>query len=491
VFQKIRMISTSTAIYGFGGLSNQLIGVLLVPLYTREMPVADYGVLTYVDIVAAVFMMLSVLGLTSALFRYLPEMEREGRQSELLGTVFVFILISSLVISSVCILFSEPIALHLFGDKRYALHLKLVIVSSSISAISLMFLNLLQYFRKPATYSVIVFGKTFLGLVLNVVFVAYLHQGVVGVLISNVIMNAAAMLAVLIIHRKHVFFCFSLPQAKRLFNYGAPLVFAQAGAYLLSFTGIYFLRAHVSLEQVGIYGLAVKFSRIIRIFVVGPFDQAWEPIKFKLALEEDHPRLFAHMFDYVVIAAGIFALGISVFAADAIRLLATPAYASAAQLVPFLCFSVVCYGAYRFATLGSELAEKTRIRSLVVMAAGLFNLGLNRLLAPVWGVSGVILSENLSYFLLFVAMMTYSQQCHPLPYSFKRVAIVLSLFVGIYLATMTLEPASLHGMAIKGLVVALLPLAFWYGGLLKQEEKGAILRIVSALRGRISPGKAS
>lgn len=486
MFQKIRMVTTSTAIYGFGGLSNQLIGVVLVPLYTREMPVSDYGVLTYVDIVAAVFSMVAVLGIISSLFRYLPEHERAGREKELINTVFFFILTCSLAISVLCMIFAEPIARQLFGEIRYAQHLRLVLASSLASTTAMMFLSLLQYFRKPVVYSVIVFGKTFLGLALNILFVAFLHKGVIGVLLSNVIINMITLIVVISVHRQHLALQFSFPLFKRLMRYGLPMILSQAGAYLLSFTGIYFLRAHVSLEQVGIYGLALKFSRIIRIFVVGPFDQAWEPMKFKLAEEEDHPRLFAHMFDYVVLGAGLFALVISVFAADAIRILATPAYAPAAGLVPFLCLSVVFYGAYRFATLGSELAEKTRIRSMVVMAAGLVNLGLNSVLSRMWGVPGVIFSENLSYFLLFLSMMIYSQHCHPLPYSFRRVSTALVLFAGLYLATRGLEPGTLLGMGIKLVVVSLVPLVFWFGGMLKREEKAALMRIVGALRQRLA-----
>jgi O-antigen/teichoic acid export membrane protein len=188
----------------------------------------------------------------------------------------------------------------------------------------------------------------------------------------------------------------------------------------------------------------------------------------------------------VVLSAGLFALVISVFAADAIRILATPAYAPAAGLVPFLCLSVVFYGAYRFATLGSELAEKTRIRSMVVMAAGLVNLGLNSVLSRMWGVPGVIFSENLSYFLLFLSMMIYSQHCHPLPYSFRRVSTALVLFAGLYLATRGLEPGTLLGMGIKLVVVSLVPLVFWFGGMLKREEKAALMRIVGALRQRLA-----
>ena len=64
----------------------------------------------------------------------------------------------------------------------------------------------------------------------------------------------------------------------------------------------------------------------------------------------------------------------------------------------------------------AEVAEKTNIRSLLVLAWGAVNLGVNAFITPHYGLSGVIFALLVAYGGLFLTMFIYSQRCYRLPY---------------------------------------------------------------------------
>lgn len=486
MLSKLKTITTSTAIYGFGGISNQLLSVLLVPIYTRAMPVDEYGMLTFFDLTSSVLSLITVLGLISALYRYLPESEREGHDRELVSTVFWYMTAVGVLLSGLAFVFARQLAVLVFDSARYELHMRLIIISSMAFTNGSFYFGMLQYRRKALLFTIIIFFRTLLGLGLNVYLVAYAHQGVLGVLWSTLTCNVLALAALMWIARREVGWRLAPSRLPRLLRFGSPLIISQVGSYLLSYTGVYYLREHVSMTEVGYYGLAMKFSRLIMILVVNPFDQAWNPIKFRLAQDPDHRALFARIFDYLIIVAALMGLALSLFARDAIAILATRDYLPAARLVPLLCLSSVLFGAYRVSTLGSELAEKTSLRSTLVLLAGLLNLALNSLLTPWLGVSGVLASVNAAYFALFATTLLHAQHCYHIPYKYTRLLLFAAAIGGIYAASLLLPAGRLFSILVKLSALAALPVVIWYSGFLRPEERRGLGRIVAALRGRFA-----
>lgn len=486
MIQKIKLITQSSLVYGLGGISNQLLSVVLVPIYVRAMPVEEYGMLTLFDLVGSVLAMFTVLGLISALYRYLPEAERQGRGPAMVSTVFGFLVISGALITLVGMQFARPLATLLFDGPSRHVEMRLILASTYLTTLGSLLFGMMQYRKKAISFSALMFFRTGLGLVSNIWLVAILNLGAKGVLWSNLLANGVAFLVVLFLSRGELVQRWDFALLPRLLRFGAPLIISQVGSYLLSYTGVYALKHHVSMTEVGYYGLAMKFSRLIMMFIVTPFDQAWNPIKFKLAEDLDHKVLFARVFDYLIIVSGLLGLCLSLFAADAIAFLAPPTYLPAAGYVPLLCMSSIFFGAYRAATIGSEIAEKTSIRSLLVLACGILNLGLNAVMTPRLGVSGVLISVNLAYFALFLSMMIYAQRCYRLPYQYGRLLALGAGFLLIYGLGSLFTPGRLLGIMIKGAALAALPMLLWYGGFLRPEERRTLERLWGTWRRRLT-----
>jgi O-antigen/teichoic acid export membrane protein len=67
---QLRRLGKHSAIYGLGGLVSRILGVLLLPLYTRYLSPSDYGKVETLIALTAVAGIVLRMGITSALVRF-------------------------------------------------------------------------------------------------------------------------------------------------------------------------------------------------------------------------------------------------------------------------------------------------------------------------------------------------------------------------------------------------------------------------------------
>src|SRR5688572_3204180 len=65
-----REIFKHSSVYAAGQILSRIASLLLLPLYTRYLTPADYGVMSILDITLSIFGFLAAAGITSAVIRY-------------------------------------------------------------------------------------------------------------------------------------------------------------------------------------------------------------------------------------------------------------------------------------------------------------------------------------------------------------------------------------------------------------------------------------
>jgi len=122
--------------------------------------------------------------------------------------------------------------------------------------------------------------------------------------------------------------------------------------------------------------------------VLYPFGQVWAVTVFDIARMRQSRRVFAEVFSAFVRGLTLVILAASLAAGPAVELLATPAYARAADFVPIIAL------AYLFFSLDDHfrvpaLLQKRTSSMLPVYALTLgLNVALNAILVPRWGAAG-------------------------------------------------------------------------------------------------------
>jgi O-antigen/teichoic acid export membrane protein len=155
-------------------------------------------------------------------------------------------------------------------------------------------------------------------------------------------------------------------------------------------------------------------------------------------------------------------LALSLLAPWIVRVLTTPKFYGASEVVPLLVFGGTAFIAFNVMSIGIGRAKKTQFNWVVTGTAAAVNIGLNFLLIPPYGMMGAAVSTLVAYLVMFFGMTIRAQQVFPVPYQWRRIALAAGVAVGL-----TVLGKSLH-VPLAGAVLltavyplALLPLGFY------------------------------
>jgi O-antigen/teichoic acid export membrane protein len=382
-----RFVKHST-IYAIGNVSRQLVGFLMLPLYTQFLTPADYGVVGLLTFALALLEPFFGARLGDATLKFYYEETDEARRRKIISTSLLITALVSTVVAVTAFLWRAPISNLLFGTEKYSLPVGLfayVFIGQAIEYYGLTFIRIQQ---KPALFITINLLKLAIQLFMNVWLIVYMKLGVTGVIISGTVSTClfGAGLAIYISYINGVRFDAAI--ARRMLIFSWPLWLASLATLYIYSANRYYLRVFSSMEQVGYFELAAKFAMILSLIIWQPFTQFWETERFKHYRKEGAPPIFGSVFSFLTAMLFIAALGISIFSAPVIELMAAPAFHESAWVVPLLCFAGL-FGFLSMHTYFSFLVtEKTGMIGRNTYMTVVIVTALNLLLIPRFGFMG-------------------------------------------------------------------------------------------------------
>ena len=471
-------LARHTGVYAAGIVLSKLIGFLMIPVYTRMLTPADYGVLELLSMTTDVIAMLVGLGLAGAVMRFYYDPPPGDEPDVVVSTAY---LISGSLILGVTLL-TLPLAGALsgmvFGTAVFAPLVRLALVNFAVTAgLEIPFVHLRAQQRSGRVVSLNLV-RLVLQLSLNILFVVMLRRGVEGVLLANLIASVCLGGYLVVSTVRTVGVHFSRASAEALVRYGAPLVLVNAASFIISFSDRWFLRSYGTLADVGLYGLAYRFAILIAVFIAAPFGQIWAAKSLEVWKQPGARQFFGDAFRYFNAVTVLAALALALFSADAIRVVSSAAYAPAGRIVPLLVLAYVFFSYRQFSYVGISIAKRSGYAALSSWIAVAAVLVLNVLLIPRWGAWGAAAATLGAYALEFAVTLAFSQRLIPLDYPFGRVFTTLgaAILVAILALAATASMPLLTGLAVKAAML----LAFGVGVLpwtsLTRRERRAVLR---------------
>jgi O-antigen/teichoic acid export membrane protein len=92
MIEDLKSILKHTSIYSLGNILQKMIGFVMIPVYTRFLSPADYGVLELLTLVTIVLAMVLSFRLESAMVRYYAEYPDVRERHKLVSTVLIFMI---------------------------------------------------------------------------------------------------------------------------------------------------------------------------------------------------------------------------------------------------------------------------------------------------------------------------------------------------------------------------------------------------------------
>lgn len=469
-----RRLVSDSAIYGLGGVANQALAVILVPIYANVLGVQDFGVMALVNTTLSLATTTVTLALPQAFFRsYLMEHDDIPGRVRVLSTALGLRLLVSLAGLVLLLLLAFPLTQLLFGD---ASQLPVMLAIGPIvfcDTLNLIPLSLLRAERQPAAYATLSFSRAVLGSVMIIIFVVGFRLGVLGVVLGALVSAVTvAVIGVTLLGRAgRLRVAIDRPLARHMLSFSLPLVPASIASWTLNLSDRYLVGAFQGYAAVGVYSAGYTIGLVVNALVVAPFSLAWGATFWQISKSPRAPETYARVMAGFVVVASFIALLLSAAATDGLRILFEPAFEEGRFVVPFSAFAYVLYGVYTIGATGINIEGRTRVLPITTGFAAAGNVALNLLLIPLVGYIGAAVATTVSYGALAISTTLVSQRYYPVPWHWWRMAGAMGL-AGSLAAASLLGPDHLAwrvGCVLAYPVIALVT------GIVRRGDLDAIL----------------
>ena len=427
-------IANDSLVYGLGGMANQAVAILLVPIYARVLGTEGVGVTGVLNSIISLALMLAGLALPQAFFRwYLREATDHDERAHVLGTTLAIRVAASLAGFALVLLASLPLTIVLYEGENllvFALAAPIVLFDS-FNGIPLSFL---RAERRPRDYVVISITRAVLGTVLILALVVALELGVVGVSLGAAIAAAlSAAIGAWTLWRAGMWRpIVDGALSRSMLTFALPLVPAAVAGWTLNLADRPLLQAITgSPSVVGVYTTGYTAGLVINALAIQPFTLSWSATFWDISRTDDAPRTFARTLTWFLAIASAGALVLSAIGTDVIRLLFPAEFEESRFIVPFSAFAFVLYGAYTIVATGLSIVGRSGIVATTMLVAAGVALAMNIVLIPVLGMYGAAISTVAGYALLAILAGWRSQLEYPVPWQLLRAVVILGLAAGL------------------------------------------------------------
>jgi len=401
------------AIYSVGSIARQLVGFIMLPIYTRLLSPADYGIVALLSVLISIFELAIGARFVRAIPRFFYETTDDTERSSTISTALIITSTTSLVGVILLATNGAVASTLLFGVPDYAIYVatySVLLLTTAVENYGLTYIRLLE---RPLLFITVSIGKLILQLSLNILLVVFLRLGVAGVIISAIVSSAifCLLMAFFIIIRTGLRFDTTL--AKRLIRFTWPLWLAGGASLYIGASSRFFIRIFSDLSDVGLFELAARFASLVGFLVWGPFSQWWQTERFALYQRDDHGQpVFRAIFNLITCVTLLACVGISLFADSIIKIMADANFHTASLAVPPLAFAAVVRHAALFYNFSFLAKDKVGFIASIKYFEAIAMTILMLLLIPKYGFLGAAYALFAANTLVFLVTYYYAQRTY-------------------------------------------------------------------------------
>jgi O-antigen/teichoic acid export membrane protein len=473
----LKRLASSLAAYQVADVVSKFIAVILLPVYTRYVSPAGYGV---VELLANGVILISILvrfGIIESFLRYYFTDDDPERRAALARRSAVFLLITSTAAAVVLAAFAEPLSKLVLGHSDTTIFLIAVLGLWAFTNLELAYglLRVEERLRAYATASLINVGMT---VVASVVLVVGLGQGPRGLLIGNYGASTIVLVGLWWTMRHR------LRGPRRagedlplLLRFGLPTMPAEISVYALSIIDRYYIYHDRSPRLAGLYSIAVKLAGSVA-FIVRAFQYAWPPLAYSVSNDAEAARLYGLVTTYYALVSGWVVAGLALLGRWVLRVLTAPSYFGAHGALTWVALGWAMYGLWVVFLVIAGRAKVTA-RNFPASVAGLAaNVVLLIVLVPPLGISGAGIALCGAYVVMLGVIHALTRRAFRVHFEWRRLAQLVLIMGGVAaLGELLLPTHGAVGLLTRAAAFLAIPLALYATGFAHAAELGQLQRV--------------
>ena len=403
------------AIYTLSNFAVAGVPFLLLPVLTRVLDPAAYGVVAMFSLVVA-FMSVGVgLNVHGAItVRYFDRSSFDI--PKYVSTALVILAVSTSLMLALVFITGTRIAEITSIPKQW---LYAAVLVAFLQFLVQIVLALWQASKKPIKYGALRITHAFLdaiGSIILVLVLALSWQGrLSGMLVAWL---CAAIIAVYFMVREGwVARSIDPTYGKDALNYGVPLVPHAVGGLLLGMADRFMVNNILDVSSTGIYVVAVQLGLILGM-LADSFNKAFAPwLMEKLSDVDDESQkkivIFTYIYFLVIIALAAFG---ALVAPYVLPYIVGPQFQTAGPLLIFILLGNAFIGMYYMVTNYIFYSRRTGLLSVLTISVGVMTVALSWFLINAYGIQGAAIGFLVGQASLFFGAWILSNYCVPMPW---------------------------------------------------------------------------
>ena len=383
-------------IYAIGNIGSKIITFLMVPMYTHYVDKSDFGYYDLCFTWCLLLMPFVTLQLRDGAFRFLLDCDNDTRRKRIV-TFVSRTLISTTILS--CLITA---ALALFTNIQYLGYALGMLLAMSFQEVYSQVFRGLRNNRAFVTVGIL----SALGIGLfSIFFVVGLGWGIKGIFLANILARVLALIIVearvRLITRNTRWSISSREVAHDILRYTLPLLPGSLCWWLTGSSDRLFITHFLGLDVNGVYAVATRFTGIIYTLAV-IYYQAWQETAILQYNSPDRDRFFSRMFSSYITLLGLILVGYVFLLKVNYGWMVAEQYHESLNFIYPLGLSAVIFAAAAFFDMGYQCAKDTKRTLPAIVLSAAINVVLNFLLIKPLGVYGVIVTQLVTYLVLFI-----------------------------------------------------------------------------------------
>ena len=476
LIEKIRELFKHSAVYSIGWVASSAASILLLPVYTRYLSKADYGILEILTHFNGIFRIIMIAGLHLAVSRFYNFAVDGSSKRRVLSTansaIFIIVILGSIFIFPLDDFLSNLI----LGSADYAYYVDINIIILSLDVMYFVFLISFIVQKKSVPYVAISMIKLILGIIANIYFIVFLKLGALGMLYGNVVSFLVTTVIAGFYSIRENGLLVDFPLLKEMLKFGLPLVPAQLCATVMHNADRFLIRYYCNLEDVGLYSLGYNFPMMTNVLLLQSFNMIWgASMMYEIAKEKDASYQFGRITTYFMLLFVSTQYALSIYSTTVVKILAAPKFFMAHTVIPFVSLGVCLHAFYTFFTVGAFIKKKTWLVNIGYLPAAILNIALNMVLLPRFGYIAAAWTTVFTYFTFVALVYVACRKTISISFEFKRLSYVFLTTIALYIVSSQLFFDNLLiDFSLQSLFILIYAALIYFGNFFTDGEKNVV-----------------
>ena len=440
-------------LYGVGLWGGRLAGFALIPLYTRWVGMAEFGVYELLSRMLDVLAVLLPLGMVVALVRFYG-LAPAGERRLVASTSILWVA----GLGGLCTALLWPLRNHvaawLVGTPVYGGAVALVGLWVWFELLFSASCALLRARQQVGLHTTVNLARSVLAVSTNIYLVWHLRLGLPGILLANVLACGAAAVSLTAYALSVEGVSFSRRWCVKLLTFGAPLALSAILATIAVSADRYLINRYLGPQPVAVFGIGARLATLLAIGVFAPFGLAYYPFVFNTVKQTGAGKAYARILTQMALAGAGFTVVLVLFAPEVIALLAPETYRGAIRCGQIYLIGALLYGLSAQVEVGIYVHGATIWKPLSFCSMAAMSIMLNLLLVPRYGLTGAALAYVGSQASYISVLYLISRRMYSIPYEWVPLLAVALGFAVCWFAASAATSGSEHLLSLPGRVAA-------------------------------------